>query len=154
MGFNSGFKGLMWRLSWNLGASSSWNPQGLSRPLSGLLYLYCSNRSLRRAFRTSPDTKQEFITQICRNLKVNERTNCNFILRKEVSVKFTGKTLTDRKSQWGLQCRNETASSGTQWIFFKVGCLSLLDKIWKPAQIISTSHNDMTSGTKKANDWN
>ena len=27
------------RLSWNLGASTSWNPQGLSRPVMGLLYL-------------------------------------------------------------------------------------------------------------------
>ena len=30
----------MCRLSWNLGASASWNPQGLSRPVQGLLYLY------------------------------------------------------------------------------------------------------------------
>jgi hypothetical protein len=30
----------MWRLSWNLGASISWYPQGLSRPVMGLLYLY------------------------------------------------------------------------------------------------------------------
>jgi hypothetical protein len=28
----------MFRLSWNLGASTSWNPQGLSRPVMGLLY--------------------------------------------------------------------------------------------------------------------
>ena len=28
------------RLSWNLGASTSWNPQGLSRPVMVLLYLY------------------------------------------------------------------------------------------------------------------
>ena len=28
----------MCRLSWNLGASSSWNPQGLSRTVMGLLY--------------------------------------------------------------------------------------------------------------------
>jgi hypothetical protein len=28
------------RLSWNLGASTSWNPQGLSRPVMGLLYFY------------------------------------------------------------------------------------------------------------------
>ena len=28
------------RLSWNLGASTSWNPQGLTRPVMGLLYLY------------------------------------------------------------------------------------------------------------------
>jgi hypothetical protein len=30
----------MCRLSWNLGASTSWNPQGLSRPVMGLLHLY------------------------------------------------------------------------------------------------------------------
>ena len=30
----------MCRLSWNLGASTCWNPLGLSRPLMGLLYLY------------------------------------------------------------------------------------------------------------------
>jgi len=30
----------MRRLSWNLGASTSWNPQGLSRPVMVLLYLY------------------------------------------------------------------------------------------------------------------
>ena len=29
----------MYRLSWNLGASTSWNPQGLPRPVMGLLYL-------------------------------------------------------------------------------------------------------------------
>ena len=28
------------RLSWNLGVSTSWNPQGLSRPVMGLLYFY------------------------------------------------------------------------------------------------------------------
>jgi len=30
----------MCRLSWNLGTSDSWNPQGLSRPVMGLIYLY------------------------------------------------------------------------------------------------------------------
>jgi len=30
----------MCRLSWNLGASTSWNPLGLSRPVMELLYLY------------------------------------------------------------------------------------------------------------------
>jgi hypothetical protein len=30
----------MCRLSRNLGASTSWNPKGLSRPVMGLLYLY------------------------------------------------------------------------------------------------------------------
>jgi hypothetical protein len=29
----------MYRLFWNLGASTSWHPQGLSRPEMGLLYL-------------------------------------------------------------------------------------------------------------------
>jgi len=30
----------MYWLSWNLGATTSWNHQGLSRPVQGLLYLY------------------------------------------------------------------------------------------------------------------
>jgi len=30
----------MCRLFWNLGASTSWNPLGLTRPVMGLLYLY------------------------------------------------------------------------------------------------------------------
>jgi len=30
----------MCRMSWNLGASTSWNLQGLPRPVVGLLYLY------------------------------------------------------------------------------------------------------------------
>jgi len=30
----------MCRFSWNLGASTFWNPQGLPRPIMGLLYLY------------------------------------------------------------------------------------------------------------------
>jgi len=30
----------MSRLSWNLGASTSWNPKGLPRPVMGMLYLY------------------------------------------------------------------------------------------------------------------
>jgi hypothetical protein len=33
------------RLSRNLGALTSWNPQGLSRPVMGLLYLYLYQRS-------------------------------------------------------------------------------------------------------------
>jgi hypothetical protein len=32
----------MCRVSWNLGASTSWNPKGLSRPVMGMLYLYLS----------------------------------------------------------------------------------------------------------------
>ena len=30
----------MCRLSWNLGTSTSWNPQGLSSPVMGLLYIF------------------------------------------------------------------------------------------------------------------
>jgi hypothetical protein len=41
----------MCRLSWNLGASASWNPQGLSRPVMGLLYFYISYRFYVRIIR-------------------------------------------------------------------------------------------------------
>ena len=39
------------RLSWNLGASTSWNPQGLSRPVMGLLYLFLLTSELSHSFR-------------------------------------------------------------------------------------------------------
>jgi hypothetical protein len=35
-------------LSWNLGASTSWNPLGLSRPVMGLLYLLHNKLTLTR----------------------------------------------------------------------------------------------------------
>jgi len=38
----------MCRLSWNLGASTSWNPQGLSRPVIVLLYFYIVTDDLCR----------------------------------------------------------------------------------------------------------
>ena len=45
----------MCRLSWNLGASASWNPQGLSRPVMGLLYLFTAQicTSISCVFRPS-----------------------------------------------------------------------------------------------------
>jgi hypothetical protein len=64
----------MCRVSWNLGASTSWKPEGLSRPVMGLLYLLWagiaqlvlrlatgwtvrgSNPGGRDIFRTRPDT--------------------------------------------------------------------------------------------------
>jgi hypothetical protein len=36
----------MCRLSWNLGAST-WNPQGLCRPVMGLLYLFCKSGNIK-----------------------------------------------------------------------------------------------------------
>ena len=39
---STGKTSLMCRSSWNLGASTSWNPQGLPRPVMGLLYLYAN----------------------------------------------------------------------------------------------------------------
>jgi hypothetical protein len=37
----------MCRMSWNLGASTSWNLQGLSRLVMGLVYLNCSPNTVR-----------------------------------------------------------------------------------------------------------
>ena len=42
----------MCRLSWNLGASTGWNPQGLSRPVMGLLYLSIYINSARTSQKT------------------------------------------------------------------------------------------------------
>jgi hypothetical protein len=59
----------MCQLSWNLGASTSWNPQGLCRPIQGLLYLtlekyhYVINSSLL-LFQNCP---QHFISPLVYN---------------------------------------------------------------------------------------
>ena len=50
----------MCRLSWNLGASTSWNPLGLSRPLMGLLYLLPGLRRPGRLHHSSPPLPQPF----------------------------------------------------------------------------------------------
>ena len=49
----------MCRLSWNLGTSTSWNPQGLFRPLLGLVYLF-TERSIERSVLAS---SREFFLQ-------------------------------------------------------------------------------------------
>jgi len=45
----------MCRLSWSLGASTSWNPVGLSRPVMGLLF-YTPNRVLSSTCWKTPNT--------------------------------------------------------------------------------------------------
>jgi len=85
----------MCRLSWNLGASASWYPQGLSRPVTGLLYLFTNccehlpcgissksdkkkkTRKTRAKFHLLPSVKYEFHSTAF-------HWSCNFLL--EVSV--------------------------------------------------------------------
>jgi len=64
----------MCRLSWNLGAWTSWNPLSLSRPVHGLLYLYLTTLSNRmrpsvlrycRAVRTHPPAVRYFVLGRC-----------------------------------------------------------------------------------------
>jgi len=45
----------MCRLSWNLSASTSWNPQGLSRGVQGLLYILLLLFVLQKALRKWSD---------------------------------------------------------------------------------------------------
>ena len=58
----------MCRLSWNLGASTSWNPQGLFRPVIGLLYLFYLLRSVsvKHRLRWSRGSVLAFGTQVRR----------------------------------------------------------------------------------------
>jgi hypothetical protein len=55
----------MCRLSWNLGASTYWNPQGLSRPVRGLIY-----RPVRRA-----DNLTTFMCRLSRNVGASASWN-------------------------------------------------------------------------------
>jgi hypothetical protein len=63
----------MCRLSWNLGASTFWNPQGLSRHVMGLLYLLytrfgtwlkCKCEVLESSFQGKPKYSSHFVHEI------------------------------------------------------------------------------------------
>jgi hypothetical protein len=56
----------MCQLSSNLGASNSWNPQGLSRPVMGLLYLY-DNFALGVELKSRIDPYLTFYSRYCSN---------------------------------------------------------------------------------------
>jgi len=63
----------MCRLSWNLGALTSWNPQGLSRPVMGSLYLFISNGAFRNVFLPN------FICVFCLPFLVAHSAPCSFL---------------------------------------------------------------------------
>jgi hypothetical protein len=64
----------MCRLSGNSGASTSWNPKGLSRPVAGKLYLYLTGPSeavqyvqVQPAYRGAqiPERHVAVVTKVC-----------------------------------------------------------------------------------------
>jgi hypothetical protein len=55
----------MCRLSWNQGASTSWNPQGLSMPVMGLLYLLLAHSNKCSLIIWPFDSTQWYVTK-CR----------------------------------------------------------------------------------------
>jgi hypothetical protein len=59
----------MTRLFWNLGASTSWNPQGLSRPVMVLLYIYAKHVDIHLAvcLTTGPKPLPKLALQIVRS---------------------------------------------------------------------------------------
>jgi len=67
----------MCHFSWNLRAFTSWNPQGLSRPVQGLLYLCCTNWATY-AFSNAPYSSLESpVVIICTiSLTFNNATFC------------------------------------------------------------------------------
>jgi len=84
------------QLSWNLGTSTSWNHQGLSRPVMELLYLYFSfylvsyrkNWKKYHFKRVHSQYNNEYITtmSVYKQVKVQTiQTYANFGSRKKVS---------------------------------------------------------------------
>jgi len=56
----------MCRMSWNLGDSTSWNPQGLSRPVMGLLYLLIIMviKIVKHGMWVAHNTSKSFVLQV------------------------------------------------------------------------------------------
>jgi len=62
----------MCRLSWDLWASTSWNPQGLSRPVMGLLFFYITTINI-----TIADPRVRAVKGVC--LQWLASWDCRFI---------------------------------------------------------------------------
>jgi len=66
----------MGQLSWNVGASSFWNPQGLSRRVMGLLYLLLSISDLQRTGKNLKTTSRTH--HLCTFMHICEHL-CTFV---------------------------------------------------------------------------
>jgi len=78
----------MCRLSWNLGVSTSWNPQGLSRHVMGLIYLYLHlywslyySLSEPRERKGRRFEKNSTKSEICGLLEFYAEQNSNWVLK-------------------------------------------------------------------------
>jgi len=76
-------------MSWNLGASTSWNPQGLYRPVMGLFFIqfkYCGHLHISVSiewFKTHTLFRTSCMLTICWQLILVSNYNCNIIYHVE-----------------------------------------------------------------------
>jgi hypothetical protein len=84
----------MCRLSWNLGASTSWNPQRLSRPVMGLLYHFLLDwlqlSDWRWTLWSETCTGRRYFEKI--NIKFNRGAFCGFTLCDYTTTTHCGTT--------------------------------------------------------------
>jgi hypothetical protein len=88
------------RLSWNLVASTSWNPQGLSRPVMGLLYLTVTTRSDSYEALREMDIQLYIYLILLKKLRHNKQRSCLTLWISEEEV---------RTSSWTTTLTNQTA---------------------------------------------
>jgi len=81
------------RLSWNLGGATSWNPQGLSRPVMGLLYL------LRTVMKLVSHLGQLWLQSLFLNSPILRLT--------EWSSSINGTTANPGRNSCHFQCRSK-----------------------------------------------
>jgi len=81
----------MYHLSWNLGASTSWNTQGQSRPVMGLFYLFIPNGVLRNVF--SPNFIWGFSTFLSRTISALRLSTFYCLHSNKTSTSFPTFTL-------------------------------------------------------------
>jgi hypothetical protein len=68
----------MCRLSWNLETSTSWKPQGLSRPVMWLLYFNITWRVSTTVFLTTNPLPWMFVLHRCFSLRFLRSSQCQF----------------------------------------------------------------------------
>ena len=89
----------MFRLCQDLGASTSWNPQGLFRPVQGFLYLYPWNANEKSGWHTCTTSTSERIEAFWTHTwdKVIQLD----ILERGCRINQTGSRWRERRPEWG-----------------------------------------------------
>jgi hypothetical protein len=131
------------RLSRNLGASTSWNPKGLSRPVMGLLYLFLST-NVTVSVRTKLTLhRQLFVKSFCNKFRENPTSG----LVADSASHTDRRTWSPHKEFFLFSLRQAVHFSWTDWpLKWRHDASTKRRKLFISQQIVTSQKTSILSG--------